>query len=134
MNDLTTDIEIRFADLDAYGHVNNATIFTYLETARLKLFGERFAAMMQAGLFFLVAEANCRYLKPIDLNDRLVVEVFPEKLGRTSFTLGYHLHDGAGTRYAEARTAMVCFDAKQGRPIPLPEEFRQMIDPTETVG
>ena len=33
-------IESRFSDLDAYGHVNNAVYFTYLETARVKLFSD----------------------------------------------------------------------------------------------
>ncbi|ORJ60683.1 acyl-CoA thioesterase [Geothermobacter hydrogeniphilus] len=124
MSTLQTEIEIRFSDLDAYGHVNNATFFTYLETARVKLFQERFADLMQRGILFLVVEASCRYLKPIGLNDRLLIDIRTEKIGRSSFTLGYRMHNGADTTFAQAQTVMVCFDQKRQKPTELPEDFR----------
>jgi acyl-CoA thioesterase FadM len=48
-NDFSTDVEVRFVDLDAYGHVNSATYFTYLETARTKLIG--FSAALKTASF-----------------------------------------------------------------------------------
>lgn len=124
---LSTEIEVRFADLDAYGHVNNAIYFTYLETARINLFRERFADMMQSGLLFLVVEASCRYRKPIELNDRVHVDISTEKLGRSSFTLSYLIHDGHGKEFAEAQTVMVCFDQGRGKAIALPADFRTAL-------
>lgn len=124
---LSSEIEVRFADLDAYGHVNNAVYFTYLETARVKLFSERFEALMNRGLLFLVAEASCRYRKPIGLNDRLLIDIETEELGRSSFTLGYQLHDGAGKTFASARTVMVCFSAQEQKTVRLPEEMREVL-------
>lgn len=124
---LTTEIEVRFADLDAYGHVNNAVFFTYLETARVKLFSERFAALMSQGLLFLVVEASCRYQTPIELNDRVMVDIETQELGRSSFTLSYLLHDGEGKNFATARTVMVCFDAQSKRTIRLPEDMRSAL-------
>ena len=121
---LSTEIEVRFADLDAYGHVNNAVFFTYLETARVKLFRDRFADMMQRGLLFLVVEASCRYRKPIELTDRVHIDISTEDLGRSSFTLSYLIHDGSGKEFAEARTVMVCFDQGRGKTISLPDDFR----------
>lgn len=123
----TTEIEVRFADLDAYGHVNNAIYFTYLETARIKLFRERFASMLESGLLFLVVEANCRYLKPIELKDRVFIDLSTEELGRSSFTLDYLLHDGQGKEFAKARTVMVCYDAQAGRTVRVPEDMRQAM-------
>jgi len=132
MKTFTTDIEIRFSDLDAYGHVNNATFFTLLETARVKLFRGRFTEMMKNGLLFLVAEASCRYQQPIGLDDQVQIDILAEKLGRSSFTLGYRMHNGHDIQYAEARTVMVCFDQRQGKPVELPEDFRQAMT-AETV-
>ena len=120
---LSTEIEVRFADLDAYGHVNNAVFFTYLETARVKLFRERSAELMQSGLFFLVVEASCRYRKPIELNDRVLIDLSVEDLGRSSFTLAYQMHDGEGRTFADARTVMVCFDQSRGKTTAIPEDF-----------
>lgn len=122
---LSTEIEIRFADLDAYGHVNNAIFFTYLETARVKLFRERFAELMQKGLLFLVVEASCRYRRPIELNDRVLVDISTEDVGRSSFTFSYLVHDGEGKEFADARTVMVCFDQGRGKVVSLPEDFRK---------
>lgn len=124
---VSTEIEVRFADLDAYGHVNNAIFFTYLETARVKLFQKRFADLMKSGLLFLVVEANCRYQRPIELNDRVLVDIWTEKLGRSSFTLGYSLHDGQGHEFATARTVMVCYDATAARTKSLPEDMRSAL-------
>lgn len=124
---LSTEIEVRFADLDAYGHVNNAIFFTYLETARIKLFRERFAEMMQSGLLFLVVEASCRYRRPIELSDRVHIDISTEDLGRSSFTLSYLLHDDHGKQFAEARTVMVCFDQERGKTVSLPDDFRSAL-------
>ena len=121
---LTTSIEVRFADLDAYGHVNNAVYFTYLETARVKLFREGFADLVSEGLQFLVVEASCRYRKPIGLNDEVLVDIRSAKPGRSSFTLDYRVHNRSGTLFAEARTVLVCFDANKGKAVPLPATLR----------
>jgi len=124
---MQTEIEIRFSDLDAYGHVNNATFFTFLETARVKLFSQRFTDLMRQGLLFLVAEASCRYLQPISLTDRLLIDVNAEKVGRTSFTLSYLMHDGNGRDFARASTVMVCFDQAAGKPAEIPDDFRVLL-------
>lgn len=124
---LTTEIEVRFADLDAYGHVNNAVFFTYLETARVKLFRERFSELMAGGLFFLVVEASCSYRRPIELGDRLLIDLGIEKVGHRSFTFTYLLHDGQGKEFATARTVMVCYDQTRGQAVALPEAFRSAL-------
>ena len=120
-----TGIEIRFGDLDAYGHVNNAVIFSYLETARVKMFQERFGDILRSGLLFLVARAECDYRKPIELQDRLRIGVNLENFGRSSFTQVYQLHDGGDKLFAEARTVMVCYDPQHKRPASLPEEMQK---------
>jgi acyl-CoA thioester hydrolase len=120
-------IEVRFADLDAYGHVNNATYFTYLEVARTKLFLERFLHFMHRGLLFLVVRAECEYRKPIEFPAPVIVTLTVDRLGNSSFDLDYLLHDDAGTTYATARTVMVCFDRTLGRAVSLPEEFKTLL-------
>ncbi|OGG94483.1 MAG: hypothetical protein A2527_01355 [Candidatus Lambdaproteobacteria bacterium RIFOXYD2_FULL_50_16] len=115
-------IEIRFADLDAYGHVNNAVYFTYLETARVKVFTQNFVDFMNEGMFFVVAHAACDYKKPIRLEDGLVTIKFDIKTkGRTSFEVDYELLGPAGQLFATAKTVMVALDAKKGTPMAIPE-------------
>ena len=124
---LSTEIEVRFADLDAYGHVNNAIFFTYLETARVKLLSKSFPEIMQSGLLFLVVEASCRYRAPIELSDRVHIDISTENLGRSSFTFSYLIHDDHGKEFADARTVMVCFDPERNKVVSLPDNFRSVL-------
>jgi len=120
-----TGIELRFVDLDAYGHVNNAVVFSYLETARVKMFQERFGNFLHSGLLFLVVRAECDYRLPIELHDSVRIEIGLEQLGRSSFTLKYRVHDEGEKLFAEARTVMVCFDPQRKKPVAVPGEFQQ---------
>lgn len=125
--EFTTDIEIRFADIDAYGHVNNAIFFTYLETARVKLFQQHFGGFLDTSLTFLVVRAECDYRLPVTLNDKLQITIVIEQLRHSSFTFGYRLHNGEGKNYATARTVMVCYDPVASRPVAIPAEIRELF-------
>ena len=124
----STEIQIRFADLDAYGHVNHATFFTYLETARTIVFKQPFLALMKKGLLLMIVKAECSYRKPIDLNGRVIVSMQLEDSRRTSFTMGYRIHDGTGTTFAEAKTVMICFDEQRNKPVAMPDEMKQAMN------
>lgn len=124
---LTVSVEVRFADLDAYGHVNNAVYFTYLETARTKLFMEDFREFMKAGLTFLVVKAECEYKKPISLTSAVYVDIELIRSGRSSFDIEYRIHDNNGTLYAGAKTVMVCFDSTLNKPVKVPEAMKAMF-------
>ena len=122
----STPIELRFSDLDLYGHVNSVIYFTYLETARVKLFAELFTDLTERQIFVLVARAECDYKLPILFGDTLIVSVVVARIGTTSFNLEYQLHNGAETTYAAARTTMVCFDSIKKVAIPVPEWISAM--------
>jgi acyl-CoA thioester hydrolase len=122
----STPIELRFSDLDAYGHVNSAVYFTYLETARVKLFKEFFREVSEQNIFTIVARAECDFKLPIILYDDVFVTLWVAKTGRASFDLEYKLHDGKEKTYATARTTMVCFDNVKKITVPLPESLKAM--------
>jgi acyl-CoA thioester hydrolase len=122
----STPIELRFSDLDAYGHVNSAVYFTYLETARVKLFKDFFREVSEQNIFTIVARAECDFKLPIILYDDVFVTLWVAKTGRASFDLEYKLHDGKEKTYATARTTMVCFDNVKKITVPLPESLKAM--------
>ena len=122
-----TPIEIRFADLDAYGHVNNALFFTFLETARVKLFQQHFGAFLGSELMFLVVRAECDYRLPIELTDQLQVAISIDQVRHSSFNFGYRMHNGAGKTFAEAKTVMVCYDPKIKKPVAIPPEIKTVF-------
>jgi acyl-CoA thioester hydrolase len=117
----TTPIELRFSDLDLYGHVNSVVYFSYLESARLRLFRGFYLELAGKRIFTLVAHAECDYRLPILFGDKLFVSVVVGRIGATSFDLDYRLHDGAEITYATARTTIVCFDNENKVTVPVPE-------------
>lgn len=125
--EFTTPIEIRFADLDAYGHVNNAMFFTYLETARIKLFQQHFGRFLDNQLMFLVVRAECDYRLPIELNDHLQVTVHVDQVRHSSFDFSYRLHDGTSKVFAEAKTVMVSYDPKLKKPVAIPVGIKKVF-------
>lgn len=122
----STPIELRFSDLDLYGHVNSVVYFSYIETARVKLFNDFFQELTEKHIFTLVARAECDYKLPILFGDELIVSVVVARIGTTSFDLEYRLHDGREKTYATARTTMVCFDNLKKVTVPVPECISKM--------
>ncbi|HZY41868.1 MAG TPA: thioesterase family protein [Anaerolineae bacterium] len=128
-------ISIRFRDLDAFGHVNNAVYFTYMEVARVDYF-------RQLGLladdfpspFFIIAEAACQFKAPILMTTPLSVRARVSRLGTSSFDMDYHFVDGAtGRLLAVGRTVQVMFDYAAGRPVALPDRWRQTLSDFEVL-
>lgn len=128
----TADQEIRFADLDAYGHVNNALYFTYLENVRVKVFEEHFGRFLESDLMFLVARAECDYRQPISLYDRLQITIEAPLVKHSSFEFHYRLHDAEERTFATARTLMVCFDPRSSKPVAMPGRIRDFFRGAES--
>jgi len=116
----TVPVHIRFRDLDAYGHVNNAVFFTYLEEARIKLIGDHFRVEMSEETVFVVAQAACSYKLPVEYDVELFVTMTVREMRRASFTVDYVLTDRAGTEYATAETTLVAFDPVSRRAASIP--------------
>lgn len=119
-------IEMRFSDLDIYGHVNGVVYFDYLEAARVRLLSEQFRELTDSGIQLLVARAECDYRIPILYNDTVVVSVTIARIGETSFDLEYCIHDRAGKSYATAKTIMVCYDSVRKATTTVPQAIREM--------
>lgn len=81
-------IKVRFSDLDAMRHVNNATFLTYLEEARIAYYKDIFD-MPKKGLDFsaVVAKIEISYLQPIVLGEEVEVLTKTTKFGRKSSDL-----------------------------------------------
>ncbi len=126
-------LEVRFRDVDALGHVNNAVYFTYMEHARI-------AYLRRLGLFsgdpsdtgMIVAEAACAYKAPIVFGQNVVVRMRASNLKNSSFIFEYSLEDsGSGQVMATGRSVQVCYDYAAGQPIPIPTVWRERIEAFE---
>lgn len=119
-----TEVQLRFADTDAMGHVNNAKIVTYLELGRVRFFADVMGAERVEDIRFIVAEVSCRYRIPILLQDRVFLRMHVACVFRSSFRFRYELFDPRDGRvFVEAETVQVMYDYAAGRPVPVDPEF-----------
>lgn len=82
-----TTIDVRFAELDPYAHVNHAVYVTYFEVARteaLAAVGLPLDEMARKGYQFVVTELAVRYRRAAEAGDRLTVETEVSSVGRAS--------------------------------------------------
>ncbi len=126
-------IEVRFRDIDALGHVNNAVYFTYMEQARIgymQTVGLRSARAEASS--FIIAEATCQFKAPVTLGTPLVVRVRVAELRNSSFVMEYSIEDHAtGSVMALGRTVNVAYDYAAACSIPIPDEWRARIEAFE---
>jgi acyl-CoA thioester hydrolase len=130
---LDIPVGVRWADLDAYGHVNNAAMLTILEEARIAAFwasdephpdgptlARRPAALLEAGpgaaTLTLIARQEVEYLLPIEYTRTpLVVRLWLSHIGGASIDVSYEvlIRD---TLHAIALSTIVLVDAATNRP------------------
>ena len=118
--------EVRFRDLDAMGHVNNAVYATYLEEARAALY-RSVLGMTLAEADTVLAHLSIDFLRPITLESPFEVLLWTGPLGSSSIPMEYELRV-AGDLMATAETVQVVIDRETGAPRPIPAQWRPRLD------
>ena len=127
-------VEVRLADTDAMGHVNNAAYLTYVEIARVAYYEQVTGQALPLGVHgseegMILAEIRMTYRSPAFFGETLAVESRVERIGRTSFRM-VHRITAPESRYGPARliatsdSTLVSYDYTDERPIPVPDEWR----------
>jgi acyl-CoA thioester hydrolase len=123
-------IEIRWRDMDAFGHVNNAVFLTYLEEVRDEWLE---GALAGAGdpMGFVLAGVTIRYRRPLTQGDDMVTaRCWSVKLGRSSIHTRESLETSKGEIAAQAESVIVAIDRNSGRARPLAAAERSALERT----
>jgi acyl-CoA thioester hydrolase len=121
-------VELRYGDVDAMNHVNNAVYVTLLETARVRLWQARLGFSGSArDIPIIVARVAVDYRSPVGLEEPVAIGVGVKEIGRTSFSLAYRI-EASGRLAAEAETVQVLYDYGTGRPLPITGELRGKLE------
>jgi len=102
---------VRWDDIDAFGHVNNAKYLTYIQEARF---------LWSPFMEMVVAKAEVDYLVPIYEGGRFYdITLWVEQIGNSSFTLGYEVIGDNGVVHAKVKTVQVAvsMETKKSRPL-----------------
>jgi len=118
----TTRFGLRFADMDALGHVNNAAYFTFMEQARLEWLAVHWPDLYKQGTGPVIANASCTYRIPLVYPMDVEVRMYLGTPGRSSVDSYYEIVAN-GTTYAEGAAKIVWVDLSTGKSTPLPEHI-----------
>jgi acyl-CoA thioester hydrolase len=124
-------LEIRFADMDALGHVNNAHFLTYFEQARIDYFktviGENIN-WAETGL--ILAHIDIDYKQPVIFGDLVIIYTKCTKIGTKSFELTYSIikmTPGTEVELATGKSVLVCYDYLKKSSIEIPEKWKKAM-------
>jgi acyl-CoA thioester hydrolase len=125
----TTEIQMRFRDLDAMGHVNNAVYLSYCELARTQFYLKHAFKRSLHDIDFILAHIDIDYVAAAEWGDRIEVSVWPSKIGDSSFTLSYELRDKtSGRLLVTSSSVLVSYDYDTKKTKPIPSDFRKMLE------
>jgi acyl-CoA thioester hydrolase len=114
-----TTLQVRFRDIDAFGHVNNAVFFSYVEFARIRY-------LLDVLQPLILARVELDFRSPITFGEEVVVDTRLERIGRTSFDMVHRMTAGPEARLVgDVQTVLVTYDYESSRPIPVPDEWRR---------
>jgi acyl-CoA thioester hydrolase len=143
---LHVPIGLRWSDLDAYAHVNNAEMLRLLEEARIQAFwttddgsaaGSSTAILdgrPGASTMSLIARQEVEYLLPVPyMRQPLDIELWLGRIGGASLQISYEVYSPVGVEprqlFTRAATTLVMVDAATGRPRRIGEAERAAWSP-----
>jgi acyl-CoA thioester hydrolase len=126
---LVSDAQVRFADTDALGHVNNAVYLNYLEIARVDYLKAVLGRLDVKDFGVILARAEVDYKSPAFPHETLRVGCKVDSLGGSSINMSYRVEDKkTGRLVALAKTVLVAYDYALGKPVRIPQDARDKME------
>ena len=127
-------VQIRFSDVDQYGHMNNSSYFSIYDLAKTSYMREVFGDQNWNDVGIVVANINADFLAPVFFSDELYIETTVVHLGHKSFTLLQRaVNKASGVLKCQCRTVMVGYDMATKRKV-VGGTFETIINRFDNVG
>lgn len=122
-------LSVRWRDLDAFGHVNNAKFLSYAEEARLQWMQALDGHGIYPGASPVVAAIKMNYRAQLHWPEDLAITLTAERIGNTSLTVGHRIASASDpSRVYGDGHAVVVWIGDNGRPVPLPGAVRSAVE------
>lgn len=124
-------IPIRWGDMDAMGHLNNASYFRYFETARIDWLCAIGASPAPSGEGPVLVNACCNFIRQVEYPGTVRVKQYVSNVGRSSFDTWLTLErtDAPGVVHADGGATVVWVNYREQRSMPLPDWMRALLAP-----
>jgi len=116
------ELQVRFGDTDALGHVNNAVYASYAELGRIHYIAQ--LGLPATG--FILARLAMDFRRQVKLGERCWITTEMARVGNTSMTMRQVMY-AEGEVACEYEAVVVWFDYETNRPVPIPPEQRALI-------
>ena len=123
-------IPIRWGDMDAMGHLNNASYFRFFETVRIDWFRSLGLRLDPSSEGIVIVNAFCNFIKQLEYPGDVLAKHYVANSGRSSFEAYITLEriDDPGVVCASGGAKTVWVNYAQQKSVPLPESLRRLID------
>jgi acyl-CoA thioester hydrolase len=122
------ELDVRWGDMDALGHVNNAVYFTYIEQARIAWMESLRGDWHSVKAAPVLARVECDFRRPLHHPARVRIGMSTVRVGNSSLTLAVSIrHADTGEEHASAHTVLVWVDPASGKPVPLPSSVQEAV-------
>lgn len=128
-------IQIRFNDVDRYGHVNNNAYFAYYDLGKEEYLRNVLKVDYRASdVVPVIANINADFIMPIFYGDDIVIETRVSHVGTKSFTLKQRaINQRTQCVVCQCKTVMVCFNLKTQQSAEIPEAYRKDFEDYEVL-
>lgn len=122
-------MQVRWGDMDALGHVNNAEYLRYFEHSRIVWLEGLGYGVAGVGTGPILAKVSVTYLKPVVYPTEIEIRLYAGHVGNSSFTLLSEIVNGrdASERFTEGEFVTVWVDYEASRSVPIPEKIRAIL-------
>jgi len=127
------DLPVRWGEMDALGHVNNAVYFRWFEQVRIAWYESLgYAPLGGAGETsesMVIVDNHAEYLRPVVYPADVAIRMGGHSPGRSSFVSTYTIHAGDELT-TRGRSKVVWIDTGTGRSTALPDRIRRLLEGT----
>jgi acyl-CoA thioester hydrolase len=122
-------LAIRWGDMDAMGHVNNASYFRFMETVRIDWFTHMNVQPDPTGAGPVIINAFCNFHHQLEYPGIVLAKQYVASLGTSSFDTYTTLErtDAPGKIYSSGGATVVWIDFPAQKSVPLPAHMRELL-------
>jgi len=121
-------VQLRFSDVDRFGHMNNAVYFSIFDTFKVKYFDQAVGKEFFNKYSIVMANLTADYLSPIFFPDEIAIQTAIIHMGNKSFTM---IQRAINTRTKDikcvAKSILVTYDINEKKAIAMPQEYKDKI-------
>lgn len=122
-------VQLRFSDVDRFGHVNNSVMFSLYDMAKTEYFKAVLHELASGDTLAVAVNVNADFIHPVFYGDKIEIFTAVVRIGTKSLTVSQQaVNAGTGSVVSTCRTVLVTFSASRNDSIPVPGEMRNRFN------